>query len=103
MTSDPHRKLTPRATAVLVALRSGSRRLASMADAIADDSTRKTAALLADMVADGLIRAYGPPGRSRSWGLTSDGLAWLQTRGLDAARSVKDELDADTNPAQVTR
>ncbi len=101
--SDPHRELTPRATAVLVALRSGPRRLASMADAIADDSTRKTAALLVDMVADGLIRAYGPPGRALSWGLTSDGLAWLQTRGLDAAQSVKDELYPAADSAQGAR
>lgn len=102
--SDPHRELTPRATAVLVALRSGSRRLASLADAIADDSTHKTAALLADMVSEDLIRAYGPPGRSRSWGLTSDGLGWLQTRGIDAAQSAKDELYPATDvPTQENR
>lgn len=100
--------LTPRAIAALVALRKGPRSIGSIADAIADDiaDTRilmNTLCGRADAAGRWvLVQRY--PGRSvrDTYGLTHDGLGWLQSHGLDASADAKQALYAATD-AQVVR
>lgn len=100
--------LTPRATAVLVALRKGPRSIGSIADAISDDiaaarSLISTLCGRADAAGRWvLVQRY--PGRSvrDTYGLTHDGLGWLQSHGLDASEIAKQALYATTD-AQAVR
>lgn len=98
--------LRPRAIAILVALRKGPRSTGSLADAIGDTDATETGSLLL-LMADGIDGAR--TGRklvqltgARSWGLTHDGLGWLQSQGLDATPAAKQALYATTD-AQAVR
>lgn len=89
--------LTPRAMAVLVALRKGLRSTAAISAAIADESTTETRSLLQLMAVgiDGrmLVVQCGSGGSGgRIWGLTNDGIGWLQSHGLDATSAAKQAL-----------
>lgn len=97
--SSTHLDLKPRAVAVLVALRKGPRAPAALADALAEDSIAELRALLVCMVAEQLIRAYS----ARVWGLTHDGLGWLQSNGLDATQDAKEALYAMTDAELETK
>lgn len=100
--------LTPRATAVLVALRKGPRSIGSIADATADDITdaRSLMSTLCGLVdATGrwvLVQRYSGRSVRDTYGLTHDGLGWLQSHGLDASESAKQALYAATD-AQAVR
>jgi hypothetical protein len=91
---------TPRAIAVLVALRSGPRSVNQIADAIADTSAIATAELVALLMTAGTgLRLVQPVGRL--YGLTYDGLAWLQSHGLDATPAAKQALYDATDARQA--
>ena len=83
--------LTPRAVAVLCTLRSGATYYGTIAGRIGDDRNADINALLRDMRALGLIAQHFDDSR---WGLTHDGLGWLQLHGLDASESAKQALYA---------
>ncbi len=103
--------LKPRVVTVLVALRKGPRSPRALADAIGDQDFTDTVNLLTLMSrgieGDGSGPKLVAPGRqARSYGLTHDGLGWLQSQGLDATPAAKQALyDAtDTaNAAEHTR
>lgn len=101
--------LRPRAVAILVALRKGPRSIRSLADAIADSDIAETRNLLHTLVRGISGDCTGPQlacllvgGRGERWGLTHDGLGWLQGQGLDASESAKQALYAATD-AQAVR
>jgi hypothetical protein len=99
--------LQPRAVALLVALRKGPRSTASLADAIGDTLVAQTRSLC-QLMADGFdgyrLIAFGRDGLGTraAYGLTHDGLGWLQSQGLDASESAKQALYAATD-AQAVR
>lgn len=72
---------TPRAIAVLVALRNGPLSARQLSARIADRDVDETQVLLAAMAADddAMITV-----KSGQWYLDHDGLGWLQNHGLDA-------------------
>lgn len=104
--------LNPRAVAILVALRKGPRSTGSLADAIGDElraQTKELCRLLAAGVDGYRLLAEYPPDPAGTglanrdlWGLTHDGLGWLQLQGLDASESAKQALYAATD-AQAVR
>jgi len=98
--------LRPRAIATLCTLRRGPRSTGDIADALGDADINETRSLLLLMSEgiDGartgrkLVQAAGP----RSWGLTHDGLGWLQSQGLDATEDAKQAMyGATPAPAPV--
>ena len=94
--------LTPRATAALVALRKGPRSTGSLADAIGDATSQETYGLMRLLASgiDGantgrrLVLEHKPSSAMARWGLSHDGLGWLQSHGLDASESAKQALYA---------
>jgi hypothetical protein len=105
--------LTPRATAVLVALRKGPRSIASIADALADLDVNGTTELLVlmasgingDHTGPTLVQPIGgpsPTSRPR-YCLTHDGLGWLQSKGLDATATAKQALYYMTDLQQASK
>lgn len=105
--------LTPRAVAALVSLRKGPRSIAQLADAIGDLTTAETGILVSTLCgrADAagrwvLLERYPVAAGTRSrYGLTHDGLGWLQCRGLDATPAAKQALygATDARALQVVR
>jgi hypothetical protein len=100
--------LTPRAVAVLVCLRKGPRSVASIADAIGDSTIIATRDLLRLLSIDSAQDATGHKlvregiGSQRAtYGLTHDGLGWLQSHGLDATPAAKQALYAAAAPDLV--
>jgi hypothetical protein len=93
--------LRPRAVAILVALRKGPRRVSAIADAIAEDTKTETLVMLRSVAERGLIQSYDT--QSAVWGLTYDGLGWLQGQGLDASESAKQALYAATDAQTAAR
>jgi len=100
--------LAPRAVAVLVCLRKGPRTIRAIADAIADESMLQTRALLALLV-DGingdhtgrkLVRENIGSQRG-TYGLSDDGLGWLQSHGLDASQACRDAMYDRTRAASA--
>lgn len=95
--------LTPRAIAALVALRKGPRSIGSLADSLADDitSTRSLMSLLCGRAdAAGrwvLVQRYNGRSSRETYGLTHDGIGWLQSQGLDATADAKQALYAATD------
>lgn len=78
--------LKPRAIAVLVALRGGSRTALSLQRALGDASPAQTLALIDDMTVMGLVGQR--PGRtlpSDHRYLTREGAGWLADHGLETA------------------
>ena len=104
--------LKPRAVAVLCALRSGLCSTCALADSIGDPATAETSELCRLLAAgvDGykLILEHPPYpngtglGNLDLWGLSHDGLGWLQLQGLDATENAKQALYAATD-AQAVR
>lgn len=96
--------LTPRTVAVLVALRKGPRSPRALADAIADSTFTDTVNLLTLMSQGVDGRKLIMPGRqARGYGLTYDGLGWLQSHGLDATPAAKQALYAAADAQQAVR
>ncbi len=102
--------LTPRAVAALVFLRKGPRSISLIADAIGDSSTMQTVELL-DLLCKALPSAETPWTLLQKYptttvpryGLTHDGLGWLQLRGLDATPAAKQALYDATDAQQAVR
>lgn len=84
----PSTPLKPRAIAVLVALRAGQRTLMQLRNALAEHSVGTMRYLLCDMKAEDLVISV--PGDL--WQLTTVGLGWLQTNGLDATPGAKEAI-----------
>ncbi len=82
--------LTPRAIAVLCALRAGPKTANQVGTAIGDGSTpagrQATADLLVDMQRPGMDLIAQHDGR---YYLDHDGLGWLQSNGMDAAKEAR--------------
>lgn len=97
--------LRPRSVAVLVALRKGPRSTRALADALADRLLSDTLDLLTLMSqgidGEGHGARLVAPCETRSWGLTHDGLGWLQSQGLDATADAKQALYAATDAARA--
>jgi hypothetical protein len=81
--------LTPRAVALLVILREGPLSASAIQYALRDRSIYDTRGLLRDANAvPGVVMCYD----GTLWGLTHDGLGWLQLQGLDASEGAKQAL-----------
>lgn len=97
--------MKPRAIAVLCALRLGPRGTQAVADAIGDTDSAETYALLRLMASgiDGtnrgrcLVLENKASSSMARWGLTQDGLGWLQSQGLDASESAKQAMYSATD------
>lgn len=78
--------LRPRAIAVLCALRQRPLTTLQLKNAIGDSSVEDTHALVCDMLTDTIDHAgLG----DKRWYLTHDGVGWLETNGLTAAREAR--------------
>lgn len=77
--------LTPRAQAVLCAVRIAPRTLVGLRNATGDSTNFVVESLLDCMAADGLVAKSG-----NVWGPTYDGIAWLETNGLAVATTSKE-------------
>jgi hypothetical protein len=86
--------LAPRAAAAVLCLRRGPRTVRAIADAIADRYLADTVTLM-ELLANGVDgRKLVQSEPVRSYGLTHDGIGWLQSQGLDATPAAKQALYA---------
>lgn len=85
---------TPRCVALLVILREGPLSRSAIQHALRDRSHADTLALLRDAHAFSADRSLVANYDGTAWGLTHDGLGWLQSHGLDASESAKQALYA---------
>lgn len=87
-------ELTPRCVALLVILREGPLSSSAIQRALRDRSIADTRDLLRDAHAFSADRSLVMCYDGTLWGVTHDGLGWLQSHGLDASESAKQALYA---------
>lgn len=80
--------LTPRAQAVLCALRNGPRSSTTLSNATGDRVKSDVRSLLADLSAMHLV--YTLAGTGEMWALTHDGIGWSESNGLSVSENAKE-------------
>jgi hypothetical protein len=93
--------LKPRCVALLVILRGGPLSRAAIQYALRDHSTEETLSLLRDANAFNAKLSLVSNYDGTLWGVTHDGLGWLQSQGLDVTESAKSALYASLDRAAV--
>ena len=89
--------LKPRCVALLVILREGPLSVSAIQHALRDRRISDTRDLLRDALAFSDDCSLVANCDGTFWGLTYDGLGWLQSQGLDASEDAKQALYAATD------